>query len=132
MEKIPVELGPVRLGCPDCRYPLVPGPTPFYYKGGFLGAFEGIVCEMCGFGLLTEKGYEGTGRAISRWDHAPPLYEAEADIEIRYVIDASRASVVTPPDPAKAEHRSATDRPAMPLLSPILSTRRVRTTVRIG
>ena len=75
MEKIPVELEPGKLGCPDCRHPLVPGLTPFYYRGDCLGAFEGIVCEMCGFGLLTEKGYEDTGKAISRRDHALPRYE---------------------------------------------------------
>lgn len=76
MEKDPVELEPGKLGCPECRYPLVPGLTPFYYRDDYLGAFEGIVCEMCGFGLLTEKGYEDTGKAIARWDHVPPLYEA--------------------------------------------------------
>ena len=132
MEKDPVELEPGKLGCPDCRYPLVPGLTPFYYKGDYLGAFDGIVCEMCGFGLLTERGYEDTGKAISRWDHAPPLYEKEDDMEIKYVIGASKASVVTSPDPAKSEHRSTTDRSEMLLLPPILSTKRVRTTIRIA
>ena len=64
MEKDPVELAPGRLACPHCRLPLIPGTTPFYYRGRRLGSFDGIACEACGYALLTEKGYEDTGRAI--------------------------------------------------------------------
>ena len=131
MEKDPVELEPGKLGCPDCRYPLAPGLTPFYYKGDKLGAFEGIVCDMCGYGLLTEKGYEDTGRAIASCDHAPPLHEAEADVEIKYVTSAHRTSMVTPLAPAGKEHRSTTDRSEILLpLPPISSTKHIRTSFR--
>lgn len=64
MEKDPIELEPGKLGCPHCRRPLIPGTTPFYYKGRRLGCFDGIVCGACGYALLTENGYEDTGRAI--------------------------------------------------------------------
>ena len=134
MEKDPVELEPGKLGCPECRYPLVPGLTPFYYKGDKLGAFEGIVCDMCGYALLTEKGYEDTGRAIASWDCVPPLHEAEADVEIKYVTSAHRTSMVTPLAPAREGHRSTTDRSEMPLLPlpPISFTKRIRTSFRVA
>ena len=64
VDKVPIELEPGNLGCPDCRCPLEPGLLPFYHKGHKLGAFDGVVCKMCGYGLLTEKGYDESGAAI--------------------------------------------------------------------
>lgn len=130
MEKDPVELAPGKLGCPDCKYPLVPGPTPFYYKGHKLGAFDGIVCEMCGFGLLTEKGYEDTGKAIETWDRAPPpLYEREYDVVIKYVTNVTKTSMVALDSPVETEKVSTTARSDI-LLPPISSTKRIRTSFR--
>ena len=37
---------------------------PFYHKGHKLGAFDGVVCSMCGYGLLSGKGYDESGEAI--------------------------------------------------------------------
>lgn len=103
MEKDPVELEPGKLGCPDCKYPLVPGLTPFYYKGHNLGAFDGIVCEMCGYSLLTEKGYDDKGMAIAAWDNIAPLHEEYADVEIKYVMNAPKTPTVTSSDPPQYE-----------------------------
>ena len=71
MDKAPIEIEPGRLACPDCRCPLEPGLLPFYHKGHKLGAFDGIVCTMCGYGLLTEKGYVESGKAIEAFGTAP-------------------------------------------------------------
>ena len=43
---------------------------PFYHRGRKLGAFDGIVCRMCGYGLLTERGYDESGAAIEAFDTA--------------------------------------------------------------
>lgn len=64
VDKVPIELEPGKLGCPDCRCPLEPGLMPFYHKGHKLGAFDGVVCSMCGYGLLSGKGYDESGEAI--------------------------------------------------------------------
>lgn len=125
MEKDPVELAPGKLGCPDCRYPLVPGLTPFYYKGDKLGAFDGIVCEMCGFGLLTEKGYEDTGKAIGAWDRTLPLYETEIDVVVKYVSNVAKTSLVGLDSPVETERVSTTAQSEI-LLPPISSTKRIR------
>lgn len=125
MEKDPVELAQGKLGCPDCKYPLVPGLTPFYYKGDKLGAFDGIVCEMCGFGLLTEKGYEDTGKAIGTWDCTSLLYEAEIDVVVKYVANVTKTSLVGLDGTVDTERVSTTGRFEM-LLQPISSTKRIR------
>ena len=125
MEKDPIELAPGKLGCPDCKHPLVPGLTPFYYRGHNLGAFDGIVCEMCGFGLLTEKGYEDTGRAIEAWDRTLPLYETEIDVAIKYVTNAAKESTVALDGHGEAEKISTTDRSEI-LLPPVSSPKRIR------
>lgn len=125
MEKDPVELAPGKLGCPDCKYPLVPGLTPFYYKGHNLGAFDGIVCEMCGYGLLTEKGYEDTGKAIEMWDRTMPLCETEIDVVIKYVTNATKESTVSLDNPAETEKISTTDHSEI-LLPPISLPKRIR------
>ncbi len=125
MEKDSVELAPGKLGCPDCRYPLVPGLTPFYYKGDKLGAFDGIVCEMCGYGLLTEKGYEDTGKAIETWDRNSLLYETEIDVVVKYVSNAAKTSLVGLDSPVETERVSTTAQSEI-LLPPISSTKRIR------
>ena len=71
MDKVPIEMESGRLGCPDCRRPLEPGLLPFHYKGRRLGAFDGIVCGVCGYGLFTEKGYDESGAAIEALEAAP-------------------------------------------------------------
>ena len=129
MEKDPIELAPGKLGCPECRYPLAPGLTPFYYKGHKLGAFDGIVCDMCGFGLLTEKGYEDTGKAMEAWDRTSSLYETEIDVVIKYVSSATKASMVALDGPTEEEKISTTACSEI-LLPPINSTKRIRISFR--
>lgn len=120
-----MELAPGKLGCPECRYPLVPGLTPFFYKGHKLGAFDGIVCDMCGFGLLTEQGYKDTGKAIETCDRTLPLYTTEIDVVIKYVSSAAHTSMVALDDPFEAE-RSSTTAGSTILLPAATSTKRIR------
>ena len=81
MDKVPIELEPGKLGCPDCKCPLEPGLMPLYHRGHKLGAFDGIVCRMCGYGLLTEKGYDESGAAIEEFGTASRTKEFAGDAE---------------------------------------------------
>ena len=92
-----MDLEPGKLGCLDCGHPLVPCLAPFCYKGHNLGALDGIVCEMCGYGLPTEKGYYDTGGDVAARDDVEPLHEEYADVEIK-VMYAPKAPTVTPAD----------------------------------
>lgn len=38
---------------------------------------------MCGYSLLTEKGYDDTGEDVAARDDIEPLHEEYADVEIR-------------------------------------------------
>ena len=95
MDKVPIELEPGLLGCPDCRCPLRPGLVPFYHKGDKLGAFDGIICSMCGYGLLTEKGYDESGKAIEAHG-APQLAKGFVDVIETCVTGTSHMSSSTP------------------------------------
>ena len=68
MNSDPIELAPDMLGCPECRYSLEPRLVPVYHNGTKLGAFDGMACDMCGYGLLTEKGHDAKGRALKALD----------------------------------------------------------------
>ena len=46
-----------QLTCPDCKTQMDKGYVPISLDGFILGAFDGLICQMCGFGLLSEKGY---------------------------------------------------------------------------
>lgn len=65
-KKDPVQLKSGGFGCPDCSTPLGDGLVPYYLNGNFLGSFDGQICPMCGFGLLSEKGYEDSGKAAKQ------------------------------------------------------------------
>ena len=56
-DKYPIQLESGNLACPDCRTPLDKGYVPISLDGFMLGVFDGLICEMCRFGLLSEKGY---------------------------------------------------------------------------
>ncbi len=45
------------IGCPRCRTVLNEGNAPFFLQGEYVGVFESIVCPICHFSALTEKGY---------------------------------------------------------------------------
>lgn len=62
-EKDPIQLKSGGFGCPDCSTLLDDGLVPYYLDGNFLGSFDGQICPMCNFGLLSEKGYEDSGKA---------------------------------------------------------------------
>lgn len=95
MESDPVELAPGRLGCPECRHPLGPCLVPVYHNGTKLGAFDGMGCKMCGYGLLTEKGHDEKGQALEVPDRALPSYLIENAVET-YVASGVRVNSVTP------------------------------------
>ena len=65
VDDTPIEIEPGRLGCPQCKTPLVEGETPYHHEGLNIGSFDGLVCETCDYGLLTEKGYEDSDKAIA-------------------------------------------------------------------
>jgi len=61
-EKDPIQLKSGKLACPDCSTPLDSGLVPYYLDGNFLGSFDGLICKMCDFGLLSETGYSDSGK----------------------------------------------------------------------
>ena len=68
MGEFPIALKSGRLGCPRCKTPLVDGEAPCYYKGRNMGLFDGLVCKTCDYGLLNQKGFEDSNKAIEAHD----------------------------------------------------------------
>jgi len=58
----PIQLDSGKIGCPICQTPLVEGIAPYYLKGIKVGEFDSLVCEMCRYSVLTEKGYVESGK----------------------------------------------------------------------
>ena len=119
---VPIELEPGKLGCPECECPLEPGLLPFYHKGHKLGAFDGIVCRMCGYGLLTEKGYDESGAAIEAFDTALCM-EGYVDVVETRVTIAPHVSSSTRVRPGDGEFSSTGD---ATLQIPVITTTRQR------
>ena len=63
-EEDPIELKSGELGCPRCNTQLVNGKVPYFVYGTKLGEFDGLLCEICRYGLLSEKGYEDSGKKV--------------------------------------------------------------------
>ena len=64
-EKDPIELKSGELGCPRCITQLVNGKVPYFVFGIRVGEFDGLLCEICRYGLLSEKGYEDSGKKVA-------------------------------------------------------------------
>ena len=94
MRRTPIELGSGKLGCPECRYPLEPSLVPIYHEGSKLGAFDGMACEMCGYGILTEKGRRDKGRALEALDRILVSYPLDNAVDT-YVKSGARTCPVT-------------------------------------
>ena len=94
MKREPIELAPGKLGCPECRYPLEPSLVPVYHEGSKLGAFDGMACEMCGYGLLTEKGRRDKGRALEALDRILASYMLDNAVDM-YVTSSVQTCPVT-------------------------------------
>lgn len=60
----PIELKSGELGCPRCNTQLVNGKVPYFVFGTRVGEFDGLLCEICRYGLLSEKGYEDSGKKV--------------------------------------------------------------------
>ena len=60
----PIELKSGELGCPRCNTQLVGGKVPYFVNGIKVGEFDGLVCAICSYGLLSEKGYEDSGKKV--------------------------------------------------------------------
>jgi|SRR6185312_6760285 len=58
MNKPPFRTSSGNIGCPNCTTPLKKGKAPFYIRGEKVGIFDAIVCTICNYSALTEKGYE--------------------------------------------------------------------------
>jgi len=63
-EEDPIELKSGELGCPRCNTQLVNGKVPYFVYGIKVGEFDGLLCEICRYGLLSEKGYEDSGKKV--------------------------------------------------------------------
>lgn len=131
MSKDPVRLKSGRLGCPSCRYPLVPGRTPFYHDGDKLGAFDGIVCELCGYGRLTKKGRVEADKATRSFGSAKTLCEVPLIVDDVYVINTNDALQAASQDLNKTDAMSTTHNkiPAPPLT---VSCKVVRSAMRFA
>ena len=129
MSKDPVKLKSGRLGCPSCRYPLVPGRTPFYHDGNKLGAFDGIVCELCGYGQLTKKGHVEADKAIRSFGSAKTLCGVPLIVDDIYVINTNDALQTASQNSNKTDVVSTTyNKIPTPLLT--VSCKVVRSTMR--
>ncbi len=62
--KNPIQLDSGEFACPDCNTPLRVSLVPYFEDGNFLGAFDGLMCPMCRYGLFSEKGYEELDKAV--------------------------------------------------------------------
>jgi len=63
MDKPPISLGNGKFGCPVCKTPLVTGKSPYFIKGvKVTGEFESLLCNICNYSVLTEIGYEESGK----------------------------------------------------------------------
>jgi len=58
MDKAPIQLGSGKLGCPICQTPLIEKNAPYLIREIKVGEFNSLLCEMCRYSVLTEKGYE--------------------------------------------------------------------------
>ena len=63
-DKDPIELKSGELGCPRCNTQLVDGKVPYFVNGDKVGEFDGLLCKICRYGLLSEKGYEDSGKKL--------------------------------------------------------------------
>jgi len=60
----PIELKSGELGCPRCNTQLVNGKVPYFVYETKVGEFDGLLCEICRYGLLSEKGYDDSGKKV--------------------------------------------------------------------
>jgi DNA-directed RNA polymerase subunit RPC12/RpoP len=72
MSSIPSRNGHDELACPDCGTKLVRKKAPFYLHDKFVGDFESIVCDKCGYSLLTSAGYDSAVKEACRQGHVGP------------------------------------------------------------
>ena len=94
MRRGPTEPAEGKPGCPECGCPLEPRLVPVYRDGAKLGAFDGMACETCGYGLLAERGRGEKGRALEAADRAP-LSHALGNAAEAYVASGARSSPAT-------------------------------------
>ena len=97
--------------------------VPVYHDGTKLGAFDGMACEMCGYGLLTEKGRSDKGRALEILDRTLVSYPLENAADT-YVLSGSRTSPVTRGD--LSAEKTASSTPAEVRTPAIMVIRRSR------
>jgi len=67
----PIELKSGELGCPRCSTQLTEGNVPYFVNKTKVGEFDGLLCKICRYGVLSEKGYENSGKKLKElaiWD----------------------------------------------------------------
>lgn len=63
MDKPPIPIGSGKFGCPICKTPLVTGKSPYFIRDvRVTGEFESLRCNICNYSVLTEIGYEESGK----------------------------------------------------------------------
>ncbi len=76
-EKDPIQLKSGDFGCPDCKTLLVEGLVPCFLDDVFLGVFDGLICPMCRYGLLSEDGYTKSGKMAYRMGQVKEVLEVD-------------------------------------------------------
>ncbi len=76
-QKDPIQLKSGDFGCPDCETRLIEGLIPYFVDDVFLGSFDGLVCPMCRYGLLSEDGYVESGKVAYRIGQIKQILEVD-------------------------------------------------------
>jgi len=94
-EEDPIELKSGELGCPRCFTQLVNGTVPYFVFGTRVGEFDGLLCEICRYGVLSEKGYEDSGKKIKKLCILEVSFDNSIDIHNLYnePIEGSKISI---------------------------------------
>lgn len=67
MDKPPISLDDGKFGCPICKTPLVFGKSPYFIRDIKVpGEFESLLCNICNYSVLTENGYEKSGKKAEK------------------------------------------------------------------
>ncbi len=91
LDKDPIQINNDKLGCPDCKTPLISGGVPMKCKRLPIGDFDGLKCPKCKYVVLTEKGYKDMDEYLLETG----LVELQKDGTLQYMDHKFKQSVVT-------------------------------------
>jgi len=64
MSKDPIQLESGELACGTCKIELTAALVPAFMDKKIFGYVDGISCKECGYGLMTEQGYDDFEKAL--------------------------------------------------------------------